>query len=283
MKLLRDKIFLSIVVAFLISALAGGCGGSSLQVSRPNNGEGFDNYVNSTVMMVELSLSGKVLGPNCTAFFVSPRLLGTAAHCVVDRGTIVEVAPGVLRRVRLDEPEPTVGRTILFMDYNEENKYMAMNREEREGYGEPQYYSSTVVAVDEDNDVAVLELEDSENDWPVWHELRSLVEEPLQAGEKVFSVSNPVGIPYVFSSGIVSRFLMTGERTVILHQVRLGPGSSGSALLDSNGRVVGINVSLSRGGFVTSATPVSYLKTQIEIAKTNREIERMDGAANVSN
>lgn len=279
MKLFDKNLFIFVVTLFLSAVVITGCGGSSLQVSRPGEPEEFDHYLNSTVMMVEVSLNGKVLGPNCTAFFVSPRLLGTAAHCVVDRGTIVEVAPGILRRVRIGEPEPTLGRTILFMEHDEEQKYMSMSDEEREEYGQPHYHSSIVVAVDEDNDVAVLRLKNDEADWSNWYELRSLTEEPVQAGERVFSVSNPIGLPYIFSTGIISRFILVGEKTVLLHQVRLGPGSSGSALLDSNGRVIGINVSLSRGGFVTSATPVSYLKTQIEIAKTNEQIERMDNVS----
>lgn len=261
---------LSILAIFTASIMLTGCGGVLSHVSRPGNPEDFEEYRHATVALVEQSSGGNMVGPNCTAFFISPRRLATAEHCVVDRGQVVEVLPGMGRRVPPETPEPTVGREILFVSYEAEAEYFAQERRSLRG---PEFHRTTVVAVDHDNDVAILELVDNEEDWTSWFELRNLEENPLLVGEIVYSISNPVGHTFVLTEGRVARIRTVDTTTRIFHQDRIGPGSSGSALLDRRGRVVGVNIAITRGNVLSITTPISYVKTQLELLENRQETQ----------
>lgn len=267
---------LALLMTFVF--LATSCGGRSLaHLSRPGNPEEYNHYLNSTVALVELTSGGNMVGPLCSGFFISPRRLATAHHCVEDRGILVEVGPHRARRVQLGEPEPVVGRTILFVDATTEAEWLVQDEDERTR--QPNHHTATVVAADEQNDLAVLELVDSEDDWANWVPLRNLEEHPVEVGERVFAVSNPVGETFILSEGIVSRVQLVDTTIRILHQVRIGPGSSGSALFDRNGNVIGINVAQSRGGIVIKTIPISYLQTRLKILELELEIRELDRAA----
>ncbi len=79
----------------------------------------------------------------------------------------------------------------------------------------------------------------------------------ILAGDRVLAIGNPFGIGETVTSGIVSA---TGRRVGILNDVHgyedfiqtdaaINPGNSGGALVDVNGRLVGINTAiLSRSG-----------------------------------
>lgn len=259
-------------LAFLLAS----CGSSLSHLERPGQPENYNHYLQSTVAIVNFTSSGNMFGPTCTAFFISPRRLGTAQHCVEDPGIrMVEILPGVAVPVDSEEREETVGRIIHFISAEEEASWRA---EHREG-SDPEHHSARVVAADEENDVAILELVDEEEDWEHWLTMRDLTQEPVMVGEQMFAISNPVGTSFMLSTGIVSRISLTDTKVRIHHQVRLGPGSSGSALLDRHGRIVGINVSGTRGMIIITAIPISYLQTQLRVLETQQQIQQLDEEA----
>ena len=132
---------------------------------------------------------------------------------------------------------------------------------------------------DKENDVAILELAPEEDSWSDWLEIRDLEDEPLEVGEKAFSISNPFGHTFILSEGRISRIKVNATSIRIQHQVKLGPGSSGSALLDEEGRAIGITSTGSEWGVVVTSIPISYLATQLKILKTDKKIKRMDDKA----
>jgi S1-C subfamily serine protease len=74
----------------------------------------------------------------------------------------------------------------------------------------------------------------------------------LQVGQKVFAIGNPFGLDWTLTPGIVSaldRSLPAEDRRgAIEHLIQtdaaINPGNSGGPLLDSAGRLIGINTSI---------------------------------------
>ena len=96
----------------------------------------------------------------------------------------------------------------------------------------------------------------------------------LQAGQLVIAIGNPLGYESSVSSGVVSALgralaarngrLIEG---VVQHTAPLNPGNSGGALLDSRGRVVGINtaiIAMAQGiGFAVPVNTAQWVLTQL--------------------
>jgi S1-C subfamily serine protease len=75
--------------------------------------------------------------------------------------------------------------------------------------------------------------------------------EDVQVGQKVFAIGNPFGLDWTLTTGIVSALdrSLTGEDgRVIQHLIQtdaaINPGNSGGPLLDSAGRLIGINTAI---------------------------------------
>lgn len=112
-------------------------------------------------------------------------------------------------------------------------------------------YTATVVGFDPDKDVAVLSL----NNLPPGklNELKPVTvgtSSNLLVGQKVYAIGNPFGLDHTLTAGIISglgRELNTGLSTVknvIQTDASINPGNSGGILLDSQGRVIGINTAI---------------------------------------
>ncbi len=73
----------------------------------------------------------------------------------------------------------------------------------------------------------------------------------LKVGQKVFAIGNPFGLDWTLTAGIVSaldRSLPSDQSGVIEHLIQtdaaINPGNSGGPLLDSAGRLIGINTAI---------------------------------------
>jgi len=103
-----------------------------------------------------------------------------------------------------------------------------------------------VVGSDPSSDLAVLKL-DAKDRLPFAATGRS---EGLLTGETVIAIGNPFGLSHTVTTGVVSavhRTFKTGERTLfdfIQTDASINPGNSGGALLDIEGRLVGVNTAI---------------------------------------
>ncbi len=125
-----------------------------------------------------------------------------------------------------------------------------------------------VVGVDPLNDLAVLQV-----DVPP-EELTPVTlgdSEHLRVGQRVIAIGNPFGLERTLTTGVVSavgRTLNTGEGRVLGEVIQtdaaINPGNSGGPLLDSRGRVIGVNTAIRspNGGSVGIgfAVPVATVK-----------------------
>jgi serine protease Do len=135
-------------------------------------------------------------------------------------------------------------------------------------------YTAKVVGRDPLADIAVLKIEATGLSPAVFGD-----SEQLQVGDVVLAIGNPFGLGQAVSRGIVSA-LGRGPgieqfEDFIQTDAAINPGNSGGALIDSQGRVVGINTAIlsSSGGFngVGFAVPINLVRFVAEqIAATGR-------------
>lgn len=109
-------------------------------------------------------------------------------------------------------------------------------------------FDAEVMLADEATDLAVLRLRGA-SDLPTL-DLRPA--DTLEVGDLVLAIGNPFGVGQTVTSGIVSAVDRVGRRGggyFIQTDAAINPGNSGGALVDMEGRLVGVNTAiLSRGG-----------------------------------
>ncbi len=94
----------------------------------------------------------------------------------------------------------------------------------------------------------------------------------VQVGEKVIAIGNPLGLQFSVSQGIVSAVHRTGMNELeayIQTDAALNPGNSGGPLINTRGKVIGINnFKVSGGESLGFALESNYIKDTInEIAQ----------------
>jgi S1-C subfamily serine protease len=128
---------------------------------------------------------------------------------------------------------------------------------------------AAVVGADPGSDLAVLQI-----DVPV--EELTIVElgdsASLRVGQRAIAIGNPFGLERTVTSGIISSLGRTLSRDdsefqlaqVIQTDAAINPGNSGGPLLDSQGRVIGVNTAIRSSSGVNSgvgfAIPVNIVK-----------------------
>lgn len=108
--------------------------------------------------------------------------------------------------------------------------------------------AARVIGIDPPNDLALLRIDlPPEQLSPV--ELGTSGE--LRVGQRAIAIGNPFGLDRTLTVGVISalgRPLQTGDDNVIFNVVQtdaaINPGNSGGPLLDSRGRVIGINTAI---------------------------------------
>lgn len=107
-------------------------------------------------------------------------------------------------------------------------------------------YEATVVGSDVDSDLAVIKF-----DPPSGMELKTISfgdSTQLLVGQKVIAIGNPFGMERTMTTGIVSglgRPIQNSNKRIIRNMIQtdtaINPGNSGGPLLDTKGRMIGIN------------------------------------------
>ncbi|MCT4556549.1 MAG: trypsin-like peptidase domain-containing protein [Pelagimonas sp.] len=112
-------------------------------------------------------------------------------------------------------------------------------------------YEATVLLGDEEADLAILQLNEAK-DMP---HLSLRDSETVEVGELVLAIGNPFGVGQTVTSGIVSGLARSGTATgnargyFLQTDAPINPGNSGGALVDVQGRLIGVNTSiLTRSG-----------------------------------
>jgi S1-C subfamily serine protease len=135
-------------------------------------------------------------------------------------------------------------------------------------------YAGRLVGKDESSDVAVLKI-----DAPV-ESLQPVTlgdSTRLRVGQKVFAIGNPFGLERTLTTGVVSslnRTLPTRNhrtiKSIIQIDAAINPGNSGGPLLDSHGRLIGMNTAIASAtgqssgvGFAIPAANIARVVPQL--------------------
>ncbi|MEZ5449282.1 MAG: trypsin-like peptidase domain-containing protein [Thiolinea sp.] len=108
-------------------------------------------------------------------------------------------------------------------------------------------FEADVVGVSPEHDLAVIKLRDTA-DMPPPVLIGS--SKDLKVGQKVLAIGNPFGLDHTLTVGVVSalgRSIDASSDTMddlIQTDAAINPGNSGGPLLDSSGRVIGVNVAI---------------------------------------
>ncbi|QQM04850.1 hypothetical protein I8G32_03413 [Rhodopseudomonas palustris] len=143
-----------------------------------------------------------------------------------------------------------------------------------------EFVTARVVGTAPNYDLAVLQLERPHTP------LRPIAigsSEDLQVGQATFAIGNPYGLEQTLTTGIVSA-LRRRLPTAAAHEVRgviqtdaaINPGNSGGPLLDSAGRLIGINTAIISGSGASAgigfAIPVDAVNRVVTALITNGSV-----------
>ena len=128
-------------------------------------------------------------------------------------------------------------------------------------------YEAALVGVSPEHDIAVLRIGSrGGNEPPVLIGTSG----DLKVGQKVLAIGNPFGLDYTLTTGVISaldRTIRSEDGRAIEHLIQtdaaINPGNSGGPLIDSAGRVIGMNTAIlsSSGHFagIGFAVPVDTI------------------------
>jgi S1-C subfamily serine protease len=109
-------------------------------------------------------------------------------------------------------------------------------------------YEAVVVGKDADQDVAVLKIDAPADEL---HPVPVGTSDNLQVGQRVYTLGNPFGLEGTLTTGIISNLnrtlpSRTGRemKSIIQTDAAMNPGNSGGPLLDTSGRMIGMNVAI---------------------------------------
>ena len=152
-------------------------------------------------------------------------------------------------------------------------------------------YDARVVGKDETSDVAVLKIEA-----PAASLIPVVLGESrfLRVGQRVYAIGNPFGLERTLTTGIISsvdRTLPTRHRNRIIKSIiqidaAINPGNSGGPLLDTHGRLIGMNTAIAsstgQSAGVGFAIPVAVIARVIpQLIEKGRVIRPDSGITRV--
>ena len=108
--------------------------------------------------------------------------------------------------------------------------------------GDSKAHNAKVLGVSECSDLAVIDIDGDGYPFLEWNT------SPAKVGMDVYAAGFPLGDPeFTLTRGIVSKAEADGETSwasvdnVLMHDATINPGNSGGPLVDTNGKVVGVN------------------------------------------
>ena len=108
-------------------------------------------------------------------------------------------------------------------------------------------YKAKIIGTDPTSDIAVLKIEDTK----AFPSVNLGTSNDLFVGQEIYAIGNPFGLSSTLSTGVISSLNRTIEAPdkhlmdgIIQTDAAINPGNSGGPLLDSAGKVIGINTAI---------------------------------------
>ena len=108
-------------------------------------------------------------------------------------------------------------------------------------------YTARIIGRSKRHDIAVLKLDNIKN---LPRQIQPGSSKSLIVGQKVYAIGNPFGLDHTLTTGIISALGRTLKNStlnmddLIQTDAAINPGNSGGPLLDSAGRLIGMNVAI---------------------------------------
>ncbi|MDA0835313.1 MAG: trypsin-like peptidase domain-containing protein [Planctomycetota bacterium] len=151
----------------------------------------------------------------------------------------------------MEIPKEGTGSGFLWSDdgYIVTNFHVVMGAQEAQvTMADREVHPARFVGADPDKDLAVLKIEIPEGKYQA---LPLGTSHDLQVGQKVFAIGNPFGFDQTLTTGIISglgREIQSVTQQIISDVIQtdaaINPGNSGGPLLDSAGRLIGVNTAI---------------------------------------
>ena len=141
-------------------------------------------------------------------------------------------------------------------------------------------FPAKIILKDEQTDLAVLRLDADQVAFP---SIAFSDSDGLEVGDLVLAIGDPFGVGQTVTSGIVSALARTqvgisDYQFFIQTDAAINPGNSGGALVDMDGRLVGINTTIfSRSGGshgIGFAIPSTMVRLVVQSALTGGKVQR---------
>jgi len=204
-----------------------------------------------------------------------------AVTAVVERvgPAVVSIHVGEGRRSAEFEPAGAGSGVVITPDgYILTNSHVVANaRQIRALFIDGQKLAATLVGRDPSTDLAVIRVSASGMGYA------SLIDSSdLRVGQLVIAVGNPFGFQSSVSTGVISSLgrALRGQdgrliENIIQHTAPLNPGNSGGPLLDSKGRVIGINTAIiAQAQGIGFAVPASTARSVVPQLLAMGRVER---------
>jgi Do/DeqQ family serine protease len=159
------------------------------------------------------------------------------------------------------------------------NNHVVANADEiKVALSDRREFDCEVVLKDERTDLAVLRLKDAKGPFPTMEFADS---DALEVGDLVLAIGDPFGVGQTVTSGIVSALARTqigvsDYQFFIQTDASINPGNSGGALVDMDGRLVGINTAIfsPSGGSngIGFAIPANMVKVVVDSARNGTRV-----------
>ncbi len=146
-------------------------------------------------------------------------------------------------------------------------------------------FDARIVGLDPSTDVAVLKIDAPAE---VLHPVSFGSSTGLKVGQRVFAIGNPFGLERTLSTGVVSSLNRSLPRrgrygtikSIIQIDAAINPGSSGGPLLDSRGRMIGMNTAIAsktgESAGVGFAIPVNTIARVVPQLIENGRVRRAE-------
>jgi serine protease Do len=120
-----------------------------------------------------------------------------------------------------------------------------------------EFKNAEIVAQDVQRDIAIIKIS-AENLTPI----KVADSDILKPGQQVYTISSPVGYENTISEGIVSGLRKDKVKTTLIQSTApITEGSSGGALINSNGELIGLLSSGKHEGSLYFSIPVNEIRT----------------------
>ncbi|MBY6538340.1 trypsin-like peptidase domain-containing protein [Rhodococcus sp. BP-349] len=232
--------------AIALALVSGGVGGAVGAIAADGGSGGITNALNQPVTQANPAANA----PDGSVQAVAEKVLPSVVQIQVAGRTAEGEGSGVI-----------LSSDGLILTNNHVVSGAGANAQLTVSFNDGSTSSATVVGADASSDIAVIKAQGRSNLTPI--ELGT--SDGLQVGQGVVAVGSPLGLAGTVTSGIISSLnrpvATSGESTdqttvidAIQTDAAINPGNSGGALVDMNGKLVGVNSAIATLGAGASSS-----------------------------